>query len=90
MGKNNTKKRSIEGIATLHDKPVTNATVMITGDSPSHKDIAALTNDLGEYSFNDLITGEYTIMVNIEDQPPKTKKTKVVDDKTSKLNFNFE
>jgi len=45
-------------------KPVVDAVVMITRDSPVHQDIAALTNEHGEYRFDALVAGKYTILVN--------------------------
>ena len=93
MDENNsvkTRKGSIEGFVTIKSKPIANATVMITGNSPPHIDISPLTDDLGKYGFDNLIEGEYSIMVNIENHDAKIKKINVVDGKLSKLNFSFD
>jgi protocatechuate 3,4-dioxygenase beta subunit len=69
-------------------QPVVNAVVMISGDSPSHQDIAALTDENGNYNFNDLVPGEYTILVNVEGQEKQTKNTIVKEGETTQLNFS--
>ena len=58
------KGRLAGRVITTQGESVTDATVLITGDSPPHKDIGALTNEQGEYRFGDLVPGDYTIMVN--------------------------
>lgn len=50
---------------------------MITSDSPAHRDIAVMTNDKGEYRFDNLIHGEYTILVNAKGYVMKSLKTRV-------------
>ena len=93
MDENNsdkTGKGTIEGFVTIKNKPIANATAMVTGNSPTHIDIAPLTDDLGKYRFDNLIEGEYSIMMNIENYDAKIKRIYVVDGKLSKLNFNFD
>ena len=70
-------------------KPVTNAAVMITGNSPCHRDIAALTNERGEYRFDDLIPGDYTIMVKAEVRDTQTKQVLVEANHIAPLNFSL-
>ncbi len=38
--------------------------VMLTGNSPGHLDIAARTNQRGEFAFRGLRAGLYTVLVN--------------------------
>ncbi len=83
-------KGAIEGrVTTPQGEPVANATVMITGDSPSHKDIAALTNEEGEYKFDDLIPGDYTIMVNAEVRGTQTQQTHLEAGHVTRLDFSL-
>lgn len=71
-------KGAITGKVTNgHGKSVEDAIVLIIGNSPSHKDIAALTNEQGVYKFCDLIPGDYNIMVNAEGCITKTKQAHV-------------
>jgi hypothetical protein len=70
-----TDRGSIIGrISTLTGKPVTGATVLITGDSPRHNDIAIITDSNGEYRFSDLIPGDYEILVGLPDNTIKTMR----------------
>lgn len=89
--KNNSANRgAIAGrVTSPQGDPVANATVMITGDSPSHKDIAALTSEHGEYRFDDLIPGDYTIMVNEEVHGTQTKQVFVETGHISRLDFSL-
>jgi hypothetical protein len=52
--------------------PVVGAAVVITGDSPRHRDIAALTDRDGRFRFAGLEHGSYEFLVNAEGHPPKT------------------
>lgn len=56
--------------------PVVEAFAMITG-GPPHHDIAAETDDNGQFLFTDLIPGEYTLLINAEDYAPKEVHTAV-------------
>jgi Carboxypeptidase regulatory-like domain len=63
-----TTTKSIKG--TLYNqqgKPVTDAVIMITGGSHSFMDIAAVSNERGEFFLDNLsVPGEYSIQVNWE------------------------
>ena len=85
-----TKRGAITGlVTTVQGEPVADAAVMITGDSPSHKDIAALTNDHGEYRFDDLIPGDYTIMINAEKYVSQIQYAHVEAGHDTCLNFSL-
>ncbi len=67
MEKDRQRPGEIAGqIINILNEPVPGARVLITGASPSHKDICAETNEQGEYGFDDLVPGDYTILVNAE------------------------
>lgn len=68
-------------------QPVADAVAMVSGDSPSHQDIAALTDENGEFRLADLAAGEYTILVNTEGGTSQSKQTHVDLDGTSYLDF---
>lgn len=76
-------------VSTSYGDPVVDAVVMITGDSPPHSDIAALTNDDGRYSFIDLRPGQYTLMVNAENWPSRTGMILVESGTVSYLDFSL-
>jgi hypothetical protein len=76
-------------VSTSYGDPVVDAVVMITGDSPSHSDIAALTNDEGRYSFIDLRPGQYTLMVNAENWASRTDMILVESGTVSRLDFTL-
>jgi iron complex outermembrane receptor protein len=67
--------------------PVVHAVVMITGTSPSHSDIAALTDEQGKYSFRILVPGTYTLLVNAEGYDPQTRQIKVRAGDVAQLDF---
>lgn len=63
---------AIAGVVTdSMGQPVAWAPVLITGDSPSHTDIAATTNPQGQYRFDGLKPGKYTLMVNASGHSPQ-------------------
>ena len=70
--------------------PVVDAVVLITGNSPLHKDIAALTNEYGEYRFDGLVTGKYTIMVNANGLAVQIGEATVKRDRITYLNFSLD
>jgi hypothetical protein len=74
-------------VTTKQGEPVIDANVMITGNSPIHKDIAAVTNNIGEYRFDDLLAGDYTILVNAEGYAIQTLDAHVEASKITVLNF---
>ncbi len=87
---NSTDKGAIAGqVMTVQGEPVADAAVMITDDSPSHKDISALTNEQGKYRFDDLIPGDYTIMVNAENYVAQPQHAHVEADNITSLDFSL-
>ena len=63
LGKRNLETHgSIDGrVITRDGQPVVDATVAVTGDSPPHPDIAALTDEEGRFEFHDVIPGKYEL-----------------------------
>jgi hypothetical protein len=56
---------SITGTVTdPRGAPVAGAAVMFTGASPSHRDVAAVTDAQGGFRFGGLPPGRYTVLVN--------------------------
>jgi len=87
---NSVDKGAIAGqVTTVQGEPVVDASVMITGDSPVHEDIAALTNEQGEYGFDDLVPGDYAIMVNAENYAAQTRHAHVEAGHSTHLNFSL-
>lgn len=87
---NSIDKGAIAGqVTTIQGEPVVDASVMITGDSPAHEDIAALTNERGEYGFDNLVPGDYTIMVNAENYVAQTQHVRVEAGPVTHLNFSL-
>src|SRR5262245_4285628 len=65
---------SIAGTVTdRRGNPVAGAAVMITGDSPSHRDVAAVTDGQGRYRFAGLTPGHYTLLVNAAGSGPEQR-----------------
>ena len=63
---------AIAGVVTdSAGKPLGWAAVLITGDSPRHQDIAATTNAQGQYRFDGLQPGVYTLLVNASGFEPQ-------------------
>jgi protocatechuate 3,4-dioxygenase beta subunit len=82
---------AIEGrVVERHGQPVEEAVVLIVGDSPSHRDIAALTSGRGEYSFIYLLPGYYTLLVNVADFEPQEGSVEVLAGVTARLDFVFD
>lgn len=79
--------RVIGRVSLSTGQPIADAVVMITGDSPTHPDIAALTNLAGEYRFEALAPGRYTILVNAEEHALRTQHVQVEAGKTARLDF---
>lgn len=50
--------------------PIAEATVAFGGDSPPHRDIAALTDAVGRFRFGGLAAGRYTVIVHAEGHAP--------------------
>jgi hypothetical protein len=70
-------------------KPVPQAAVLFTGDSPTHPDIAALTNATGDYRYTNLAPGLYTLMVNAEGFPTQTQQIQVNSGEDAQLDFHL-
>jgi iron complex outermembrane receptor protein len=73
-------------VTTPDGEPVVEAPVMITG-GPAHPDIAALTNERGEFRLTDLDPGEYTLLVNPEDRGPQTAQARVEPNRVTRLDL---
>jgi protocatechuate 3,4-dioxygenase beta subunit len=81
---------AIAGAVTdAQDRPVAGAAVLITGDSPSHHDIAALTNNQGRYRFDGLMPGTYTLMVNAAGYAAQTQQVQAVVGREARLDFRL-
>jgi Carboxypeptidase regulatory-like domain len=53
---NNKESAMLSGtVIDAHGTPLAGAALMIAGASPSHRDIATLTNQEGQYSFRGLV-----------------------------------
>ena len=70
-------------------RPIEEAVVMIVGDSPIHPDIAALTNENGEYSYISLLPGMYTLLANVIDHEPQQDSVDVAAGAVAGLDFVF-
>ncbi len=77
----------IGAVVTPIGQPIEGAVLVITGDSPTHEDIAAITNNKGEYKFENLLTGNYNLLVNAEGNKQYTRSACVEDGKSVKLDF---
>ena len=78
----------IEGRVTdAHGAGIEEAAVMITGDSPAHSDIAALTDTTGSFAFTSLIPGAYTVLVNAPDRAPRRQSVDVKPGAVARLDF---
>lgn len=69
--------------------PIARATVMFTGDSPPHADIAALSDAQGHYRFADLIPGTYMVLVNAEGYAAQTQQVQTVPGQDVHLDFHL-
>ena len=68
MGKASDPLASIAGrVLRTGSRPEPGASVMITGDSPDHQDIALVTGDDGTYVLAGLGPGRYTLAAYAED-----------------------
>lgn len=69
--------------------PIGGATVMVTGDSPQHRDIAALTDRDGRFRFAGLEPGTYTFLVNAPGHPPKTAAVTIRNQEETQLDIQL-
>jgi|GEM_PF-1229837 len=82
---------SIAGqVRTAGGAPIADAVVMITGSSPPHPDIAALTDEQGRYRFDGLIAGRYTLQVNATGYVPRTGEVQARPGEVARLDFVVE
>jgi protocatechuate 3,4-dioxygenase beta subunit len=77
-------------VTDAEGRPVSGAVVLITGDSPSHLDIAALSDSAGRYRFDGLTPGRYTLLVNAQGSRSLTRQVSVSTNQVAELNFSFE
>lgn len=79
---------SIAGTVTCETgAPLAGAVVAIGGESPTHRDIGALTDDGGRYRFERLVPGRYTLMVNAEGYAMATRQVSVEAGEEARLDF---
>jgi carboxypeptidase family protein len=78
VSKEHSPKGSLCGIVTDKvGKPIEFAYLTVTGKSPEHHDIAALTNGNGKYELGDLYPGNYEILLDVEGYPKTSKQVYV-------------
>jgi hypothetical protein len=83
-------KTAIAGVVRdAAGKPVGWAAVLITGDSPQHPDIAATTNSQGQYRFDGLQPGMYTLMVNASGHQPQESRVSAQSGAIAHLDFQL-
>ena len=87
-GNSSSLKGSIKGRVISNEHiPLKDATVMITGNSPPHKDIALLTDSDGFYQLDDLDPGLYSILISKKKYNSQIKNVDVFAGTESELNF---
>lgn len=68
MGRASDASASIAGrVLRTGSRPEPGASVMITGDSPDHPDLAQVTGEDGTFVFAGLLPGRYTLAAYAED-----------------------
>ena len=81
-------KTAIAGVVTdATGKPLAWAAVLITGDSPTHQDIAATTNGQGQYRFDGLMPGTYTLLVNASGHDSREGQVNAKTGELARLDF---
>jgi hypothetical protein len=81
-------KAAIAGVVSSDSgQPLSWVAVMITGDSPTHRDIAAMTDMEGRYRYDGLEPGEYTLQVSASGQPPQEESVAAHKGKLARLDF---
>lgn len=80
---------TIEGVVSdTHNRPLEGATVVIVQGTASYPEIAAVTNEKGQFSLGSLEKGTYTVQATYKG---KTEKQEVVIDNANKsAAFTFE
>lgn len=76
-------------VTDAQGQPVVDAAAIIAGSSPSHKDIAALTNAEGEFTYYGLISGIYTIIINAEGYTPKSEQVRIETGRVERVTFRL-
>jgi hypothetical protein len=76
-------------VVNASENPVLEAAVMISGASPDHNDIAAVTLSDGFFQFNELQKGRYTITVNAEGFHVLSKQIIVTEGQVSKMKIKL-
>lgn len=71
-------------------KPLAWAAVLVTGNSPAHRDIAAATDGEGRYRFDSLEPGNYTLLANASGHPPKEGRVVADAGISARLDFTVE
>jgi len=73
-------------ILSVDNKPIKDAVVFFTRDSPTHNDIAASTDDKGQFVFHGLTPGDYSLLVNAENFSQKILRIRVNEGKETPVN----
>lgn len=76
-------------VTDAQGQPIAWATVMFTGASPPHPDIAAVTDGQGQYLHTNLIPGIYTVLINAEGYPPHTQQVQAIAGQVVQLPFRL-
>ncbi len=74
-------------VRTTTGESVPEASVLITGRSPIHRDLAAVTDSQGYYTLDDLVPGIYDITVYAEGWAEDTSHVSVCAGQCARLNF---
>jgi hypothetical protein len=77
----------IGNVTSIGGAPIVGAAISITADSPRHIDLAASTNQSGQYALNDLGQGIYVILANCIGYQQQRKTTSVAPDQVTVLDF---
>lgn len=84
-------KAAIAGVVTdAAGKALGWAAVLITGASPQHPDIAATTNGKGQYRFDGLTPGSYTVLVNVSGHARQEKQVSAQPGQLAQLDFQLD
>lgn len=71
-------------------KPLANATLALVAGPGPLIEIAALTNERGEYEWTDLDAGEWTFSANADGFKPKQLTVRVTAGQTAQLDFTLD
>ncbi|HEX8219340.1 MAG TPA: carboxypeptidase-like regulatory domain-containing protein [Chloroflexia bacterium] len=70
-------------------EPVRDAVVMIVSATASHPDIAALTDEQGNYRLSGLAPGIYRVGVNAEQRAPSSSEVRLNSEEGAQLDFKL-